>query len=331
MHDLYLITGATGNLGRTIIQALQERGARIRALVMPGDPGEEDLPEGVEVIHGDVRDGASLSDFFRGDLRGACLIHCAGLITIASKAPPMLWQVNVEGTRHVLQGCRAHGVGRVVYVSSVHAIPEGKRGQILREVSRFSPEGVRGHYAKSKAAATAIALEAARNGLNLSVVHPSGILCPGDGGRGNTSSVILSYCRGKLPVATRGGYDFVDVRDVAQGTLACAARGRQGECYILSGRYATLEEILGYIRRRTGGRRVAYLPLWFVRLLAPALEAIRLLRGQPLFLTPYSAYTLGSPAAFSHEKASLELGYRPRRLEETLDDVLAGLGKPGRA
>ena len=73
------------------------------------------------------------------------------------------------------------------------------------------------------------------------------------------------------------------------------------------------------------GRRVVYLPLPFVRLLAPAIERLCVLRKQPLFLTPYSVYTLRSNAVFSHEKATRELGYHPRELAETLDEVLSGL------
>lgn len=325
MYSRYLITGATGNLGREVVRMLLARGDRVRALVLPGDDAERELPEGAEVVHGDVADRNSLALFFEGVLADACLIHCAGVITVASKAPPSLWRVNVEGTRNVLSLCRERKVSRVIYVSSVHAIPEKPKREIMREVSHFSPNLVQGHYARSKATATALALRAAREGLNLSVVHPSGILCPGDGGRGNTSAVILSYCQGKLPLAVRGGYDFVDVRDVAAGILACVAKGRVGECYILSGHYATLEGILGHVRRKTNGRRVVYLPLPFVRLLAPAIERLCVLRKQSLFLTPYSVYTLGSNAAFSHEKATRELGYHPRELTETLDEVPSGL------
>lgn len=325
MYSCYLITGATGNLGREIVRMLLDRGDRVRALIMPGDDAERELPEGVKVVHGDVTDRDSLRPFFEGALSDACLVHCAGVITIASKAPPSLWRVNVEGTRNILSLCREREVGRVIYVSSVHAIPELAKGKTMREIECFSPDLVQGHYAKSKAAATSLGLKAAHEGMNLSVVHPSGILCPGDGGRGNTSAVILSYCQGRLPFATHRGYDFVDVRDVALGILACAAKGRGRECFILSGYYATLEDILGHVRRKTNGRRVTYLPLPCVRLLAPAIERICILRKQTLFLTPYSVFTLGSNAVFSHEKATQEFGYRPRELDATLDDVLSGL------
>src|SRR5699024_9363621 len=110
-------------------------------------------------------------------------------------------------------------------------------GKIMSEISEFSPEKVSGWYAKSKAKATALVLDAAKKGLNASVIHPSGIIGPGDIAMGSTTSMLISYCEGKLPVSVKGGYDFVDVRDVADGVIACCEKGERGQCYILSGEY----------------------------------------------------------------------------------------------
>lgn len=329
MYNDYLITGATGNLGQELIRRLVAEGKNVRALVLPGDGAADTLPAAVRLYRGDVGERASMADFFSGDLSRACLIHCAGLISIATRRPKQLWRINVEGTRNVLALARERGVARVVYVSSVHALPEKRPGEAISESPSFSPAAVKGHYAKSKAIATAEALAAARAGLNLSVVHPSGILSPADEGKGNISATILSYCRGKLPFAVKGGYDFVDVRDVVAGILSCAEQGRPGECYILSGHYARLRDILEPVRESIRGKRIRYLPLWLVKLCAPFYEGICLMRRRALFLTPYSAYTLGSNADFSRAKAAAELGYQPRALSATLRDLLAGFAAQG--
>lgn len=325
MFDQFLITGATGNLGRELAQRLIEKGCRVRALAFEGDRDVALLPPGVRVCCGNVTERGSMDEFFSGDLSQSCLIHCAGMITIATSPPTKLWQVNVEGTRNVLELSRERGLGRVIYVSSVHALPELKKGCVITEITEFSPQKVKGHYAKSKAAATQLALEAFRAGLDVCVVHPSGIICPSDKGRGNVSAAIRRYCEGRLPLAVKGGYDFVDVRDVADGILSCAEHGRSGESYLLSGHYADLEEILDYARRKIDGKPVSFLPLWCVKLFAPFHELVSLLKREPLFLTPYSVYTLGCNAAFSNAKAACELGFSPRPLNDTLDDMIEAI------
>ena len=329
MYKLYLVTGATGNLGSAVIRTLLKKGGRVRALILPDDPQEKNLPEGVEVFHGSVEDRTSLSEFFSADLRNACVIHCAGLITIASRPPAKLMSVNVDGTRNVMELCLEKNAARVIYVSSVHAIPENKDGTVVDETDIFSQEKIRGSYAKSKSAAKAIALGAAQKGLNVSVVFPSGILGPFDRGRGNVSATILAYCRGKLPAAVRGGYDFVDVRDVADGIVACAELGRAGECYILSGHYATLRDILESIRPLINGKRLYYMRLWFVKMLSPFFEFASLLQKKPMFLTPYSAYVMGCSARFSSGKAEKEFGYSPRSLHSTLVDIVLNFKAQG--
>ena len=322
MFSLYLLTGATGFLGMAILKSLLEKGARLRALVLPGDPLAREIPPPVQVCPGRVDKPETLASFFEGDLREACLIHCAGIVSIASAPPPGLWPVNVEGTANLLALCRKKRLARVVYVSSVHAIPEPPRGQIIREAEAFSPAAVAGPYAQSKAEATRLALLAAEEGLNVSVVHPSGIIGPGDRNLSSTTSVMLRYCRRKLPVGVAGGYDFADVRDVAEGTIACASQGRRGQCYILSNRYAAIQEILSLLQTHTGGRKpLVRLPHGVIRCAAPLCEAYSRLKKQPPFLTPYSARVLRSNALFSHEKATRELGYHPRELSQTVADV----------
>lgn len=331
MYGLYLITGGTGYLGSTALRLLIARGARVRALVLPNDPLVKNLPEGAELSFGSVDNIESLSDFFEGVGADTCVIHCAGIVSIASRNDDRLWRVNVAGTMNIVNLCRERGAGKLVYVSSVHAIPEKPRGQSIAECSSFSPEAVVGDYAKSKAAATEYVLFAARRGLNASVVHPSGIFGPYDSAGGSVTGAVVSYCRGRLLAAVRGGYDFVDVRDVAEGILSCCEKGQAGECYILSGRYITVPEVLETLRGIIDGHRILMsVPLGIVRLVAPLCEKISLRRKTTLFLTPYSVYTMGVNALFSHEKATRELGYQPRDMRQTLSDMVQWLHTTGK-
>lgn len=322
MKQVYLITGANGHLGSTLVRALLRQGREVRGLILPG--GEMPTAPGLTWFQGDVRDTDSLRPLFLGlkDCE-AFFIHSAGIIDISDEVSPLAYDVNVNGTRNVLALCREYGIRRLVYVSSVHAIPEGDRTQVLQEINRFSPDQVIGGYAKTKAEATQAVLDAAAGGLDAVVVHPSGILGPYDRSGNHLVQLVTDYLRGRLPACVRGGYDFVDVRDVAGGCLLALEKGRAGECYILSNRHYEIREVLSMVRRLAGGRRLPVLPLWMAKAALPAVRFhARRTKRRPLF-TRYSLHTINSNDKFSHDKATAELGYRPRDLLLTLRDTVS--------
>ena len=326
MFDKYLVTGATGFLGRAVAEELVRRKAQVHALVLHDDPCIHLLPKEVHTVIGDVCDKGSLSDFFADADSRTCVIHCAGIVSVASRPGPRLYQVNVGGTWRVLRQCMGHDVGKMVYVSSVHAIPEKPKGCIITEDCEFSPGLVDGDYAKSKAAATELVFDAAERGLNASIVLPSGIIGPGDLQGGSFTSMARSFLAGKLPLAVRGGYDFVDVRDVANGILACSESGEPGKGYILSGCYVTIRRMLQLVGKAAKLKyRPICLPLGLARLAAPYYERRSLRERKPLFFTPYSVSVLASNGQFSHAAASECFAYQPRPIEETLGDMTAWL------
>ena len=256
-------------------------------------------------------------------VRGAMRMTCQEVI--ADGREHIRANGDVHGTENVMQLALNAAVDRVVYVSSVHAIPEKPLGQIISEVSSFSPELVHGQYAKSKAAAAQVALDYAKKGLNLSIVHPSGIIGPGDTNiRNHMIRTIHAMAEGRIPIGLKGGYDFVDSRDVVSGILSCEEKGRCGECYILTGHYITVLQLLNVVRKIHGKKeRKIEIPYGLVKAIAPISEgAARLIgRKAPLF-TPYSVYTLHTNGDFSHEKATRELDYQPRDIVDSIRDSL---------
>ena len=324
MKKLWLVTGATGHVGSVLVAELLKRNEYVRALVRPGS--RERLPAGVEACEGDIRNMESLAPFFeRGDYDLITLVHCAALITIASKWNPHVWDINVHGTDHVMRLARDTGVDRAVYVSSVHAIPERPLSETITEVGSFSPDLVHGQYAKSKAAAAQLVLDYARAGLNVSIVHPSGIIGPGDRRRRNHMiRTLRAMAEGKITIGLSGGYDFVDSRDVVEGILGCEEKGRPGECYILSGHYIRVLDLVNVIRKIRGKKPTRIeVPHAVVKLIAPAAESfVRAFSREAPILTPYSVYTLNTNGKFSHEKAAREFGYHPRSIEESIRDSL---------
>lgn len=324
---VFLVTGANGHLGNTVAKALNAKGEKVRGFVMPKDKSTALVGLDFEVIEGNICDPDSLDLLFQG-LEGyeLMVIHTAGIVTIATKHDDLVYEVNVNGTRNIINKCLEYNVKRLVYISSVHAIPEKPRGEIIEEISEFNPDVVKGLYAKTKAEATRLVLESVKDGLDAVVVHPSGIIGPNDYGFGNLTQLVLDFIDGKLGVTIKGGYDFVDIRDVTEGILAAVEKGRTGECYILSNQFYTVKEFLDLLAEVSKKKKIkVVLPMWLAIWTAPLSEYWYKLRKKPPLFTVYSLFTLTSNACFSHKKADRELSYSTRDMKDTLSETVAFL------
>lgn len=315
-----VVTGATGHIGNVLIRELIKRGERIRALVLPKDDVNALKGMEVEIVFGDVTDLQSLDRAFFGADK---VYHLAGIISIDFGKNKRTQVVNVEGTRNVVEACKRNKVGRLVYTSSVHAMSELPGNQLMCEQSSFSPESVTGNYAKTKAQATQIVLDAALKGLDAVIVQPSGVIGPYDYKNSNLCQFVLDFVGKKLVAYIDGAYNFVDVRDVAGGIYAASVHGKAGECYILSGERVTLPGLFSILESKTGVTAPKRkMPVSFAKLTAPLAELYyKMLRRPPLY-TRYSVMVLLSNCNFSHEKASKELGYTPRSIRESLSDTV---------
>lgn len=333
MNKIVIVTGANGHLGNTLIRMLIKWPLEIRGLILPEERGvaeqetdrllrKKKYPGQIVYYEGDMRDAESLRRLFtHEDGQDMYVIHTAGIIDISEHVTPMLYDVNVNGTRNMVELCKEYGVKRLLYVSSVHAIPELDKMTVLTEPEQFSPDLVVGAYAKTKAEATQVVLDAAREGMDAVIVHPSGILGPYDRSGNHLVQMVTDYLSGRLPACVSGGYDFVDVRDVAKGCILALEKGKKGECYILSNRHYEIREVLEMLRRIAGGKKLPILPMWMAKLAAPVIQWIAARKKVRPLYTSYSLYTLQSNDKFSHDKATRELGYMPRDLKETLKDT----------
>ncbi len=328
MKRVYIITGVGGHLGNTVARELLAAGETVRGFALPNEDITMLYGDAVSIVRGDVRDKASLQPLFYGltPEDEVLVIHCAGIVSVASKFDQRVVDVNVRGTENVVDLCKEHSVKKLVYISSVHALPELPHGNIMHEVDGFQPDTVIGLYAKTKAAATQIVLNAAKEGLDATVIQPSGIIGPNDYGHGHLTQMVINYLNGSLTACVEGGYDFVDVRDVADGVIAATKNGKKGECYILSNRYIPVRELLNTLSRVTGGKKITtVLPLWFAKMTAPLAEFYYKIRHESPLFTRYTLYTLTSNARFTCEKAKRDLGYRPRDISATIKDTVAFL------
>ncbi len=327
MSRAYIITGSAGHLGINIVKELESKNCKIYALILPTDDTANLKKTSANIIECDVRDLSTLdSAFSRIKEDEIFVIHAAGIVTISSKVDKTLYDVNVNGTKNIISICKKYNIKRLVYISSVHAIKEKEMGNKITEVNEFSPNKVFGAYAKTKAEATFHVLNSIKEGLDAVIVHPSGIIGPYDNGKSHTVQLIKDYLNNKLFAYVDGGYDFVDVRDVASCVISACINGKCGECYILSGHYITVKNLLENLHDISKAREVKVkLPMFLVKIIAPFMEIYYRIVKQPPLFTLYSLYTLKSNALFSNEKAKHDLNFNPRELKQTLYDTIKWL------
>ncbi|GAJ23535.1 unnamed protein product, partial [marine sediment metagenome] len=153
----------------------------------------------------------------------------------------------------VVAACRTNGIHRLIYTSSIHAISEPPHGTMIDETQPFDPDRVLGDYARSKARATLLLLDEVRKGeLNAVICCPTGIIGPWDYGISNIGQLILDFASGHLKSYVRGAYDFVDVRDVTNGLILAAEKGKLGRHYIFSGTQVQILELMKELERNIG-------------------------------------------------------------------------------
>ncbi|MFA6587236.1 MAG: NAD-dependent epimerase/dehydratase family protein [Bacilli bacterium] len=339
INQVAYVTGGTGHLGRNLIMALleEEEDVFVVALVLKKDTHRDfgKLQERILFIDGDISNPESIDEFLsaKSDCKARrVLYHAAGKISILKKKDPLVFTINVDGTRNMLEGALRHSIDKFIYVSSVDAIDKPEKPDKVVEEDRFSPEKIEGVYGQSKAMASNLVLDYARKGLDVSIVQPTAIMGPGDVFGGPINTAIRKYLNHHLKVAVKGGYDIVDVRDVAKGMILASKKGRNGKCYILSGTYVSVLGLLEIAHQFSGVKKTrATIPHFIVKMVSPILELhARIHHKKPLF-TGFSMDCLNENSNYSCERAQKDLGYQRRPLEETMKDTVGWMYKEGLA
>ena len=318
-HKKCLLTGATGHVGYAVLTELLAQGADVTILLRKKNKLFDGLA--CDIVFGDITDPASLENAFRGM---DTVYHIAGAVEIGKGREDLTWAINFEGTKNVLRACKVCGVRRLVYMSSVDAFKPLPAGEVMAEQTRFDPDELIGAYAKSKAAATQYLLD--RHGeVELVVLHPSACIGPYDFKGSSMSEGLKMFMSGKFPVTMSfGAYNFVDVRDVAKGTVAAAEKGGNGACYILSGELVTVDGFVRIVNDIMGfGAPKITLSDRLMRVAAPVMELYYNISGAKPLFTRYTVRKLKDNCNFSHAKATQELGYAPMGARESLADTIA--------
>lgn len=332
-NTLYLVTGAAGFLGGHVCKQLIARGDKVRAFALPGDSAIQYIPEGVEVVEGNLCSLEDVEKFFAVEdgMETVCM-HIASVVTVTPDYSPLVMNVNVGGTKNILHVMKNHPeCKKLVYCSSTGAIPEEKKGRKIREVQYFDEDQTVGCYSRSKAIASQAVLDAVRlDGIDACIVHPSGILGPEDPALGETTRTVIEILNGAMPMGMDGSFNLCDVRDLAAGCIAAADKGRKGECYILANEEVSFKDFVKLICEESGCKPIKqFLPLGIAYKLATVMEKTAEKSGKEPMMTTFSVYNLDRNNSFDYSKAQRELGYTTRPYKETLRDEVAWLKENG--
>lgn len=302
-----------------MVRALQREGISVRVLVRDAGTLNNEIA-GAAVVWGDLRDREAVR---------AAVSGCSAVFHVAARyslwgSPEEFHQVNVEGTRHVLQAALDEGVERVVHTSSVATVGRASRGRLADETWYPRPQDMPGWYHLSKWQAEELARGYVRKGLRVVIVNPTFPVGAGDVKPTRTGQVILDFLRGRLPAYVDTGMNVVDVDDVAQGHLLAWRKGVPGQRYILGHRNMTMRELLEALARVTGRRAPAVrMPLGVALALAYADDWLegRLLRRVP-HIPLEGVKTARHYAWVDCSKAVKELGLPQTPIEEALEKAV---------
>ncbi len=315
------VTGGTGFIGGEVVRQLRARGDEVACLVR--SPGKAaGLTElGCELVRGDLGDAEAI----RRGMEGCdAVAHAAAMyeVGIPVKQHPAMWEANVAGTERVLGAAREAGVAKLVYVSTVGVFGNTHR-QVVDESYENPGKEFTSYYEETKLEAHRLARRMIEDGLPGVIVQPGGVYGPGD--TSQVADLLEQFFAGRLPLIPfpELGICLSHVEDIAGGILLALDRGRVGEAYVLSGPVTTMREAIETVAAATGRKAPRYaLPTVLMKALTPVGPLVGKLMGQPPNLRELISSADGVTFWASHEKASRELGYAPRGLEEGLRQTL---------
>jgi nucleoside-diphosphate-sugar epimerase len=303
------VTGGSGFVGGALLDALRERGERVRALARSTAAETAVVAAGAAAVRGEVTDPEAL----RAGMAGAELVvHCAAKLIGGPREAAEFRRINVDGSRAVLDAARATGVPRLIFVSTEHLLL-GARPLVDADETWPYPERPVGPYAATKGEAERLLLEAATPALATISIRPRLVWGPGD--RTMLPSLVAAARAGRLRWIDGGGYltSTTHVRNVVEGVLAAAERGRGGEAYFVTdGPPVPFREFVTELLDTQGvsapGGEVPRWLAWAVAQLADAAWRALPLPGMPPF-DPVGLRIIGETCTLRDDKARRELGY----------------------
>ena len=317
------VTGANGHVGACLVRLLLKENYEVRVLVHTGSRALQGL--NVETVQGGLDDPVSLKRLCHDR---EVVIHLAVKIAIGSENYDEVYKVNVEGTRNLAIIAQKAGVKRFIHFSSIHALEQTPQDKPLDE-SRPLALYSKMVYEKTKALAEKFVLEQNRPGFQVIVLNPTAIIGPYDFKPSYLGQVIRMIYKGTLPGLVPGGYNWVDVRDVAQAAIMAMEKGVPGERYLLSGEWQSLASLASMVcAHRAKKCRLPVFPFWMARIGVPFMALFARWKNQePLYTKTSLAILQSANQHILHDKAGSVLNFSPRPLEKSVADTVSWFKK----
>lgn len=312
------VTGAAGFVGRNLVDRLVADGHSVVAIDRhhPVDVADHGA---VSWVSGDILDPESITEALTGvDV----VFHLVAVITLRH-TDDNAWRINTEGVRNVAEAALAVGARRMVHCSSIHSFDQYTCGGVIDETSSRSDNAELPVYDRSKWAGEQELRKVIDRGLDGVICNPTAVIGPVDHTPfSRINGMLLDSARGRVPALVTGGFDLIDVRDVAAGLIAAAEHGRTGENYLLTGQMVTMLEAFQMVAREAGRRGPAFaFPMSMVKAILPVAEPIcRLFKSD--LMSKAALGSLEASPVVDGTKARTELGHSPRPVAETMRDFV---------
>lgn len=317
------ITGANGHVGASLVRLLLKENHEVRVLIHTGSRALQGLQ--VESVKGGLEDISALEKLCRDR---EIVFHLAAKITIDSEKYDEIYKINVEGTKNVAIAAREAGVKRFIHFSSIHALQQFPQDKPLDETR---PPALHSGmvYDRTKALAEEWIMKQNSPDFQVIILNPTAIIGPHDYQPSYLGQVIRLIYKGMLPGLVPAGYNWVDVRDVAQAAVIAMEKGEPGERYLLSGEWQSLKTLAGMICGAKNKKcRLPVFPFWLARMGIPFMAMYaRWKHRDPLYTKTSLAILQSANRNIINDKARKTLGFSPRKLDESIADTVAWFKK----
>jgi nucleoside-diphosphate-sugar epimerase len=318
------VTGGTGFIGGEVARQLRARGDEVTCLLRSPEKAGKLTELGCALVTGDLGDAEAI----RTGMAGCdAVVHAAAMyeVGIPAKQRPAMYDANVRGTERVLRAALEAGVPKVVYVSTVGVFGNTHRN-VVDETYEHPGKEFTSYYEETKLEAHRIAKRMmAEENLPCTIVQPGGVYGPGD--TSQVADLLEQFFAGRLPLMPfpELGICLSHVEDIAGGILLALDKGQTGETYVISGPVTTMREAIETVASLSGRKAPKRaLPTGLMKAMTPIGPLVGKVMGQPPNLRELISSADGVTFWASHEKASRELGYAPRGMEEGLRQTLEG-------